>query len=182
MKTKRLLRILSLFGFLLLFAPFYDACDGKSLFKKVPESEIAVNKPFKEKAYDVIVNENAFNAYDIAAPIVTTPLKETKAELIEIANKDDWYHNLSVVISLIFGCIIIISLSLLIVSFFNKQKLFVKLALVNCILVVTTFLYIIVLESSFDHWRQIKWGYYAFIMVSLLIFYYSRVTLKRQNP
>jgi hypothetical protein len=174
MKTTRTLRLLSLLGFLLLLAPFYDACDGRSLFKKVPESDIVIKKPLQEKAYDVIVNEEAFSAFDIAAPIVTTPLKETKAELIEVSKKKDWYNNLLVFISFIFSLIIIISFLLLILSFLNKQKLFTKLALINCILVVITFLYIIGLESSFEHFRQIKWGYYAFIITNVLIFYYSK--------
>lgn len=40
MKTTRTLRILSLVGFLLLFAPFYDSCDGHRI-KKAQASEAA---------------------------------------------------------------------------------------------------------------------------------------------
>ncbi|MGC4039834.1 MAG: hypothetical protein QM710_03315 [Flavobacterium sp.] len=33
MKTKRLLRVLSLLGFILLIAPFYDSCNGERMLK-----------------------------------------------------------------------------------------------------------------------------------------------------
>lgn len=178
MKTSRLLRVLSLLAFLLLFAPFYDACDGKSFFKRIPENDIVVEKPFREKAYEVIVNEDAFNGFDIAAPMVTNSLKSTKEELIELSKKKDWYNNLTVIISLIFNFIVLISFLLFVLSFLKKKKLIVKLALINSILTTITFLYIVCLESSFGHLRQIKWGYYAFIITNVLILCYSRKSVK----
>jgi hypothetical protein len=181
MKTTKKLRLLSLLGFLLLMAPFYDACDGKSFFKKVPENNLVTNKSFQEKAYDVIVNEDALSAIELSTPMVTSPLKETKSELKEVFSKKDWYANLFVLISFLFCLIVLISFLLLILSFTKKQKLFVGLALTNCILVFITLVYIIFLESSFEHFRQIKWGYYAFIITNVFIFYYSKLALKRQN-
>lgn len=174
MKTTKRLRLLSLLSFLLLMAPFYDACDGKSFFKKVPESNIIVKKSFQEKAYDIIVNEEALNAIELATPMVTSPLKETKSELKEVFSKKDWYANLFVLISFLFCLIVLISFSLVILSFTKKQNLFVGLALTNCILIFITLGYIIFLESSFEHFRQIKWGYYAFLATNMLLFYYSK--------
>jgi hypothetical protein len=61
MKTIRVLRVLSLLGFLLFLAPFYDSCDGNYPFKKIPEDEIIINKSFSEKVYDYVIDEDSFN-------------------------------------------------------------------------------------------------------------------------
>lgn len=205
MKTTRLLRVLSLLGFLLLMAPFYDACDGH-LVKQVEATDAAsvdttavkvdstkidsieiektkvdtIENPIVEKAsilqkiYDVVVDEESLNAFDFAKPMITESFKETSKEIIRVFAKKDWYKNLFVVISLIFNFIILISFSMLVLSFTKKHKFFNKLALINSNLTLITFLYIVFLENSFEHWSQIKWGYYAFIITNLLIFYYSK--------
>ncbi|MDI9256930.1 MULTISPECIES: hypothetical protein [Flavobacterium] len=190
MKNTRILRFLSLFGFLLLMAPFYDSCDGKGLF---PRSRQAVNidgtpieSSFPEKIYDVVVDEDSFNAVEIAYMAIMgfqeLTFKEFKNELSSSFQKDDWYNNLSFFVSIIFDFIVIISLLLVVFSFTAKSHLFAKLALTNTVLVLLTFLYVIFLESSFEHWRQIKWGYYAFILVNGLLFYYSKVQRSSSKP
>jgi len=212
MKTTRLLRVLSLLGFLLLMAPFYDACDGHLVKQveatdsasidttavevdstKIDTIEIAKNgidtignsvveeTPIFKKIYDVVVDEESLSGFDFAKPMVTESFKETNKEIVSVFKKKDWYKNLFVGLSLIFDFIILISFSILILSFTKKIKFLNKLALANIILILLTFLYIIFLESSFEHFRQIKWGYYAFIITNLLIFYYSRKVLNRQN-
>lgn len=183
MKTNRLLRVLSLVAFLLLMAPFYDSCDGNYVFKKVPESNIAVKKTFSEKLYDVVVDEESFNALEIGSitfiGIKNSTFQETKEEFSKAFKKKDWYKDLGLFISFLFDFIILISFSIFILSFTKKRKLLNKLASVNSILIIITLLYIIFLESSFEHLRQIKWGYYAFIITNLLIFYYSRKAQKQ---
>jgi hypothetical protein len=86
-----------------------------------------------------------------------------------------------ILISLLFDFIVLISLSIVIISFTNKTKLLYKLAFINSILIVLSLFYIIFLESSFEHIRQIKWGYYAFIITNLLLFYYSNPIKSRHN-
>ncbi len=183
MKTKRWLRVLSLVAFLLLMAPFYDSCDGDYVFKKVPESNIAVKKTFSEKLYDVVVDEESFNALEIGSitfiGIKNSTFQETKEEFSKAFKKKDWYKDLGLFISFLFDFIILISFSIFILSFTKKRKLLNKLASMNSILILITLLYIIFLESSFEHLRQIKWGYYAFIITNLLIFYYSRKAQKQ---
>lgn len=180
MKTTRNLRLLSLFGFLLLLAPFYDACDGEYFFKKVPENNNVTAKPLQEKLYDVVVDEESFTAIEIAGTTLNGRFNELIKEMIRVFKEKDW-KNLSVFVSIIFDFIVIISFTLIILSFSKKWSLLSKLALTNSILVLITLSYILFLESSFEHIRQIKWGYYAFIITNLLIFYYSKLASKRQN-
>lgn len=167
MKTIRLIRMLSLLGFLLLFAPFYDSCDKKDELQK-PE----------EKNVIKIIDTSPFTGFEIAGftyiAIENSTFKEFKEEFPKSFQNKGWYKDLGLFISFLFDFIVLISFSLFILSFFKKQNLITKLALTNCILIIITFLYIIFLESSFEHIRQIKWGYYAFIIANLLIFYYSK--------
>ncbi len=210
MKINRLLCVLSLLGFLLLMAPFYDSCDMKLVETTDPVAEDATamavdsikidsidiakteidtinnsaaekKASFFQKVYDDFVDEESLNAFDFVKPMVTESFKETNKEIIRVFKKKDWYKNLFVVISLIFDFIVVISFSIFILSFTKKLKILNKLALINSILVLITLLYIIFFESSFEHFRQIKWGYYTFIITNLLIFYYSRKAINSQN-
>lgn len=179
MKTTRTLRLLSLLGFLLLMAPFYDSCDGNYIHKvNADGTEIKIEKSVRTKIYDVVVNEEAFNAFKIANlsiyTIQETTFKEFKDEISKSFKKEDWYKDLGMFISFLFDIIIIISFVLFLLSFTKKTKSLHKLALANSILILITFFYVILLESSFEHFHQIKWGYYAFIIVNILIFYYSK--------
>jgi hypothetical protein len=179
MKTTRTLSIISLIGFLLLLAPFYDSCDRDYPFKKIPEDGIIIKKSLSEKVYDLVIDELAFNGFEIATlfPIGVQEFKsfnEFKEETSKSFQKKDWYKNLGMVVSLFFDFIVVISFSILIISFTKKIKILNKLALVNTILILLTFFYIIFLESSFEYFRQIKWGYYAFIITNVLILFYSK--------
>jgi hypothetical protein len=179
MKTTRILRLLSLLGFLLLLAPFYDSCDGNYPFKRIPEDGIIIKKSFSEKVYDLVIVEEAFNGFEIATlfPIGIqefNSFNEFKEETSKSFQKKDWYKSLGMIISILFDFIIFLSLLILIFSFTNKINTLNKLAVVNTIFILLTFFYIIFLESSFEHFHQIKWGYYAFIITNVLIFYYSK--------
>ena len=183
MKTTRTLRVLSLLGFLLLLAPFYDSCDDKTngFIKTYDEYDVngkLIEKTFYQNMYNIVVDELSFNGFEIASlsiyAIQDLTFSEFKEEFTNSFKKDNWFKDLGMFISFIFVIIILISLSLIIFLFIWKAKILNKLALTNVILILTTFLYVIFLESSFEHIRQIKWGYYAFIIVNILIFYYSK--------
>jgi hypothetical protein len=179
MKTTRLLRVLSLLGFLLLIAPFYDSCDGKYGFVRANNdvSPIQRENTFSEDVYDFVINDVAFTGFEIASfnigGIIDTTFDEFKTKCSKFFQNKNWYKEMYILISLLFDFIVLISLSIIIISFTNKTKLFYKLAFINSILIVLSLFYIIFLESSFEHIRQIKWGYYAFIITNLLLFYYS---------
>lgn len=188
MKTNRLLRVLSLLGFLLLMAPFYDACEdkGNGFIKTYDEYDVGgklIEKTFFQNTYNIVVDELSFNGFDIASlsifAIQDMTFKEFKQELPATFQKKTWYKDLGFFISLIFDFIILISFAMIFTSFANKLKLLNKLALINSVLIILTLLYIVLLEQSFEQITQIKWGYYVFIITNLLIFCYSK---PNKNP
>lgn len=190
MKTTKRLRLLSLLGFLLLLAPFYDSCENrKDGFVKSYDEYDANGKPvektFLQNVYNVVVDDLSLNGFQIASfsiyGVQDITFKEFKAEVSKAFKQEEWYKDLGMVISFIFDIIIVISFGLILLTFSNKTRLLNKLALTNTILIILTLLYIIFLESSFEHWRQIKWGYYAFVFTNVLIFHYSKLTSIRQN-
>jgi len=190
MKTTKRLRLLSLLGFLLLLAPFYDSCENrKNGFVKSYDEYDAngklIEKTFLQNIYNVVVDDLSLNGFQIASfsiyGVQDLTFQEFKAEVYKAFKQEEWYKDLGMVISFLFDIIIVISFSLILLTFADKIRLFNNLALANTILIILTLLYIIFLESSFEHWRQIKWGYYAFIITNVFIFYYSKLALKRQN-
>ncbi len=184
MKPNRSLRLLCLLGFLLLMAPFYDSCDGEYGFVREREdgTPIQVEKTTLDKIYEVVVDEFSFNGYEIASlsyyASQDVTFKEFKDEFPKAFVNKDWYKNLGMIISLIFDFIVVFSFSIFVLSFTKKIKVLNKLALINSILIITTLLYIVFLESTFEHFQQIKWGYYAFIIIQIWIFVISN-SLKR---
>lgn len=183
MKTTKRLRLLSLLGFLLLMAPFYDSCDNRKngFLKSYDEYDAngkLIEKTFFQNIYNVVVDELSFNGFQIASfsiyGIQDITFKEFKAEVSNAFKKEEWYKDLGIVISFVFDIIIVISFGLILLTFADRIRLFNNLALANTILILFTLLYIIFLESSFEHFRQIKWGYYAFLTTNMLLFYYSK--------
>lgn len=179
MKTNRLLRVLSLLGVLLLMAPFYDSCDGQYLHKINTSNgkEVITEKQFTKKVYDLVFDDQAFNAVQIASfsyyAIKESTITEIKNDIAKSVTVKDWYKDIGVVISFFFAIIILLSSTILLLSFTLRSLAFKKVALVNLLLLLMTFCYIIFLERSFVHFSQIKWGYYAFILNSGLLYYYS---------
>ena len=191
MKTSRKLRLLSLLGFLLLFAPFYDSCENwkNGLLKSYDEYHAngkLIEKTFLQNIYNVVVDDLSFNGFQIASfsiyGVQDITFKEFQAEVSNAFKKEEWYKDLGIVISFVFDIIIVISFGLILLTFADRIRLFNNLALANTILILFTLLYIIFLESSFEHWRQIKWGYYAFLVTNLLIFYSSKQAINLKNP
>ncbi len=186
MKHQFSLRLLSIFAFLLLMAPFYDSCSSNKGFFVKSYDVFNVDgtpavKSFPKKVYEVVVDELSYNGFEIASftffGIKDSNFIEFKEGILKDFQKDDWYKNLGIFISLIFDFIILFSFTMIVLSFTKKNKFLNKLALVNSILIIITFLYVIILESSFDHWSQIKWGYYAFILVQLRIYHSSKLQI-----
>ena len=190
MKTTKRLRLLSLLGFLLLLAPFYDSCENrKNGFVKSYDEYDAngklIEKTFLQNIYNVVVDDLSLNGFQIASfsiyGVQDLTFQELKAEISKAFKQEEWYKDLGMVISFLFDIIIVISFALILLTFSDRTRLLNKLALTNTILIILTLLYIVFLENSFEHWRQIKWGYYAFIITNVFIFYYSKLALKRQN-
>jgi hypothetical protein len=156
MKTSRLLRLLSLLGVLLLMAPFYDSCDGNYLheIKTMNQKEVIAEKSFKQKVYDIVVDDQSFNAIQIASLSIFALKEATIADVMNDIAKSvkqkDWYKDIGVVFSFLFMVVILLSFSLLILSFTQRYLLFKKVALVNLVLIVLTICSILFLEKSFE--------------------------------
>jgi hypothetical protein len=164
-------------------APFYDSCENRKngFLKSYDEYDAngkLIEKTFFQNIYNVVVDDLSFNGFQIASfsiyAIQDTTFKEFKEEVSNAFKKEEWYKDLGILISFVFDIIIVISFGLILLTFADRIRLFNNLALANTILILFTLLYIIFLESSFEHFRQIKWGYYAFIFVNMLLFYYSK--------
>jgi len=227
MKSIRSLRLLSLLGFLLLIAPFYDQCNGRGM-KKVEataedvmvdttavaidttavvtptvknntpllaeneaiifEDSIAETKkyetPFYQKVYEFVDdedNQNAFELADVSRGYFEGSFAEFKEELIKDFKKHK-YDGLSLFIrSFSFVFIVLISFSILILSFTKRIKWVYKLSIVNLSFILITLICILFFDSLFETYKQIKWGYYAFSLVQIGIFYSSKINLQSES-
>ena len=212
MKTTRLLRVLSLLGFLLLLAPFYDSCNGEQMHRiadanaEVTKDTTAVEndsividstdinkteidtmitvetyeESFFSKAYNFIDDDNSENAYEMARLTVVyfdTPFNEFIKDIKSGIKKNDYKGFFFGLKNFCFLSIVIITLLILIFSFKNVNRIY-KLSRLNLVLLLITVICLF-LEGLFETISQIKWGYYAFILTNLLIFYYSRKSQKK---
>ena len=207
MKTTRLLRMLSLLGFLLLLTPFYDHCNGRGMKMAEANAEATVDStavetdsvridttevnkievdtinnftqiaeiPFYEKAYDFIDDDDSENAFEIAIlnkGYFNMTFDEFEKDISKGIKDNDYT-------GFFFGlknfCFLLITIITLLISFFSFKnfKWVHKLSRVNLILLLITVICLF-LEGLFETITQIKWGYYAFIITNLLIFYYSK--------
>lgn len=89
MKSRRILRVLCLFGFLLLFAPFYNQCTfGRDAAKT--EEPMAVEAPVIEDSVDVALDSVSTNNKDVISDSDSTDSIDVKSDSIrtqEIQNK-----------------------------------------------------------------------------------------------
>ena len=156
MKTTKRLRLLSLLGFLLLLAPFYDSCENrKNGFVKSYDEYDAngklIEKTFLQNIYNVVVDDLSLNGFQIASfsiyGVQDLTFQEFKAEVYKAFKQEEWYKDLGMVISFLFDIIIVISFALILLTFSDRTRLLNKLALTNTILIILTLLYIVFLEK-----------------------------------
>jgi hypothetical protein len=205
MKTTKTLRLLSLLGFLLLLAPFYDSCNGQRMKQiesvdaeaadtavvevdtlKIDTTEISkvqidtISNSVENyepsifyEAYEFIDDDDSENAFEFAKTNINAffefDYKEFKAELKKEGCKVIFFQ----LKNLCFSFIVLVTIMILLFSFFKKINWIYKLSIANLVLLVITIICIFQ-EGLFERFQQIKWGYYAFIITNLLIFYYSK--------
>jgi hypothetical protein len=165
MKSIRTLRLLSLLGFLLLIAPFYDQCNGHGMKKYEPAAESPmpdttvvktpsvknnnpilekkepiINKdsiveikvketPFYVKAYEFIDDSNNENAFEFAVNskcLFEGSFSELKKDIKEGIKENNYSGFFCYLRDFCFLLIILFSISILILSFFNRVKLICK--------------------------------------------------------
>lgn len=204
MKTNRLLRVLSLLAFLLLMAPFYDSCNGHRMKEaeavdavvadttavevdntkidstKIDSTEIdTINNSvenyelsFVDKAYESIDDDDSENAFEFAKLSIDSIL-EFNFKDFKKGVKDEGYGVVFFELkNFCFILIVVITLLIAVFSFKNSQRVY-KLSKYNLVLLLITIICLF-LEGLFETISQIKWGYYAFIITNLIIFYYSK--------
>lgn len=199
MKVTSSLRILSLIGFLLLIAPFYEQCEKRAVevaeeilidttavetvtfnkkelipFNKKAQDSINeienIEKSHIQKAYEFIDDENSKNAFEMAS-ITIVILKTPQKEFRESIDKGVLFELIK---SISFILIVLISTSCVFLSFSKKTKLLYILSLYNLFFIFISILCVVFFDIFFDHIRQIKWGYYAFTLVQLCVLYVSK--------
>lgn len=218
MKSIRTLRLLSLLGFLLLMAPFYDQCNGHGMKKAeeapaveaidttavetssvknntpiVVEKETIVNNdtiteikkeeiPFYQKAYEFVDEGETLNAIELAfvsRAYIEGSFAEFKKELVKDFKKDRYDGLFLFIRSFSFVFIVIISFSILISSIFTKIKWVYTLSISNIFLIVITLICILFFDHYFETYKQFKWGYYAFTLVQIGIYYSSKLQISK---
>lgn len=209
MKSIQSLRLLSLLGFLLLVAPFYTQCSGRTeasadevmidttaVEMPVIENDtlivedntekdsiidVKIKEPsFYQKGYEFIDDDNNFNAFELAyvSKEFNISSQEFKKELSKDFKKT--IDGLSLVIrSFSFVFIVLISFSILILSLLKKVKWINRLSIVNSILLLITIICILFFDPFFETYKQIKWGYYAFILVQVGIYFTSSLLISK---
>ena len=204
MKNNRLIRVLSLLAFLLLMAPFYDSCNGHRMKEaeavdavaadttavevdntKIDSTEIAKTEidtinnsvenyelSFVDKAYESIDDDDSENAFEFAKLSIDSIL-EFNFKDFKKGVKDEGYGVVFFELkNFCFILIVVITLLIAVFSFKNSQRVY-KLSKYNLVLLLITIICLF-LEGLFETISQIKWGYYAFIITNLIIFYYSK--------
>ncbi|WP_291131933.1 hypothetical protein [Flavobacterium sp. UBA7682] len=205
MKTTRTLRLLSLLGFLLLLAPFYDSCNGQRMKQiesvdaasvdttvvevdtvKIDTTEISkvqidtISNSVENyepsifyEAYEFIDDDDSENAFEFTKTNINAffefDYNEFKTELKKEGYKVIFFQ----LKNLCFSFIVLVTIMGLLFSFSKKTNWIYKLSITNLVLLAITIICIF-LEGLFEDIRQIKWGYYAFIITNLLLFYYSK--------
>jgi hypothetical protein len=205
MKSIISLRVLSLLGFLLLMAPFYDHCSWRKTEEApveapaIEETEVeidtistekgvykkdTVNYPiaeeisFYQKAYEFIDDEDSENAFEMAKMggdfFLNFNFKEFKAELIKDIRKEHCKGIAFLLKNICFVFIILLSFLMLLFSFTKKWRLIYMYSIINLILLLITIVCIVFFDGFFKDINQIKWGYYVFSIVQILIFIFSK--------
>lgn len=204
MKSTSLLRVLSLLGFLLLIAPFYDQCNGKGMKYQHEEAEVSANdakdsipvqktatndevalnlekEPFFTRAYEFIDDEETQNVYELAEFLTVyfdMTYADFKSEIIEDFKKNK-YDGISYLIrSIAFLLIIVFTPFQFISSILKRYKLLYKLAILNIVMLFIATICIVFFDSLFETYRQIKWGFYVFLFVQIVLVYLSKRHLR----
>lgn len=222
MKSIRALRLLSLLGFLLLMAPFYEQCTGKkaeeapvaeaidttavvidttavetpSVKNNTPilvEKENRINAdsiteikrketPFYVKAYEFVDDRETLNAYEFAVNskcLFEGSFSELKKDIKEGIKENNYSGFFCYLINFCFLLIILFSISIFILSFFNRVKLICKFSKINLVLLLITIVCILLFDPFFETYKQFKWGYYAFTLVQIGIYYSSKLQISK---
>ncbi|MEO5777574.1 MAG: hypothetical protein ABIQ27_11760 [Flavobacterium sp.] len=129
--------------------------------------------PFYQKAYEFIDDDNSESAFEYSKIFIDQAQEFNYKEYKKGIKKDGCSGLFFHLKNLCFLFISILTFLNLIFSFSKKTNWIYKISKVNLILLFVTVICLF-LEGWFETITQIKWGYYAFIITNILIFYYSK--------
>jgi hypothetical protein len=127
---------------------------------------------FLDKAYQFVDDEDSENAFEFAQVSIDNIL-EFKLTEIKKGIREEGYGFVFFEIKNFCFILIIITTLLILISSFKNNRWVHKLSRLNLILLLITVICLFS-EGLFENISQIKWGYYAFIITNLFIFYYSK--------
>jgi hypothetical protein len=203
MKSTHLLRVLSLLGFLLLMAPFYDQCNDKKMKSRkvamLDEANATKVDKFKEQEpieldserklvsstiYDFIVDEDSQNMFELAEfgyVFLENNFAEFKDEVAQDFKKNN-FDTLTFLLRTIAALLIIgFTIFQLIAAILKKQKWMSLFSLCNLIFLLIIAICIVFFDRMFETLSQIKWGFYTFIILQIVLLYFSKKELKKTS-
>lgn len=155
---------------------------NKEAVDTVKNSVEGYEMPIYVKAYEFIDDYNSENAFEMAnmgLVYYDVTFKEIIDSIKRGIKKNDyggfffWLKN---------SCFILIVVVTFLISFFSfqKSKRIYNLSKLNLILLLISVICLFS-DGLFKEISQIKWGYYAFIIINLLIFYYSKIQFQENK-
>lgn len=143
-------------------------------------AEIKRNKtPFYQKAYELIDDEETLNAYEFAVNSLIL-FEGSFSEFKKDIKKENYGMFIFHLRNFSFLFIVLFSIAILILSFFNRFKLIHKFSKIILVLLFITIICSIVIPF-FETYNQFKWGYYAFTFVQLGILYTSKLQISNSK-
>jgi hypothetical protein len=193
MKTLRLLNIAS---FLLLFTPFFQMCSDDSA------EDISIDGDKRSLTADSLgfhsvdrlqtqgggqgqgEAEEEQSALEAFWDLITVPGDNftttafglfviTAFDLIEGNFSDIWIGSLLIIMSLILTC------ATLILLLKRRLERIVRLLLINLVVISASFGAALL---KFDSISQVKWGFYLYLAITVLLFMQARATIPRAFP
>lgn len=182
---KFIIRTLVCFSFIIFFFPFLQTCSNESI-KEFHKNDISTIKIKSDTINNEIIenNEELTNYYN--SDLFKNSKKEYTYNFYKMAYfpfeefdiKD--LLDYEFYIYLIISFIILISIIILYFSFKDYLLRIKKLTIISLVL-LHVYLVLLAFKLVIDSADQIKYGYYLFLINSLLIIYFSNKLLKEEK-
>lgn len=193
--NKSFIRLFSLFGFLLLFAPMFQQCVGviKEVSNEIPvvdsnevESKESTDSISIQSSEDLFIEDlihekenDFFKIFDSSESSNAFEFAKLFYDFtIELLVKNETFNKKDLLIYLqtfMIALLVINQIGIVFFSIFEKTKYLNKLTIANLI-----FLFIglicFILHSTFETYTQIKYGFYLLVMHQTYFLFYLKRT------
>jgi hypothetical protein len=194
---KQIIRLLSILGFLLLFAPMFQQCVGVMKEVSVEESAIDIKvSEFKESTDSISIqsSEDVFKGVSKHEKVAdffkifdssesTNAFEYTKLFYdfnIDLLFKNETFSKKDLLIYLqtfMISLLVLNQILIVFLSFFEKINKLKKLIITNIIFLFIGLLCFI-LQSTFETYMQIKYGFYLLVMHQIYFLFYLKRNYK----